>query len=305
MSRSELPDQISGRNTEISMATAQQPPLPIGPSCYWPGSKTRNRDHAAAGRGRGGGALPIVWDNTRHGGRDLAGQRGRGRQGSDGEDLSTEGSRTSEPGRRSPRSRRRERSAAAARGASNASSAAGTRDSRPWIIGGVVAVIIVGLIGLLVFQEVTKERPGIALADLGNLHVEVDEEHELYNSSPPTSGPHYGFGIAPANIYRDQIEDELQVHSLEDAHVMVQYDCMAEECPGLVAQLGDTVQRAILDGKRVALAPYTPILDPETGARHRIALTAWTRIDVFHEFDEERIEKFINAYEGIDHHPLR
>jgi hypothetical protein len=34
----------------------------------------------------------------------------------------------------------------------------------------------------------------------------------------------------------------------------------------------------------------------------RIALTAWTRLDGFEEFDEKRIVRFIDAYRGIDHH---
>jgi hypothetical protein len=34
----------------------------------------------------------------------------------------------------------------------------------------------------------------------------------------------------------------------------------------------------------------------------RIALTAWTRLDAFDTFDEGRINRFIKAYQGIDHH---
>ncbi len=36
--------------------------------------------------------------------------------------------------------------------------------------------------------------------------------------------------------------------------------------------------------------------------KHRIALTAWTRIDTFEEFDEARVRRFIDRYKGIDHH---
>lgn len=173
----------------------------------------------------------------------------------------------------------------------------------PWLIGGLVGAMVVGLVGFLVFQEVTKEWPGIAMADQGNRHVAtVEEEHIPYNSSPPTSGPHLGGGLAPANIYGQQQADELQTHSLEDGHVIVQYDCGDEDCSNLILQLTSVVQRTIGEQKRVLLAPYTPILHPETGASHRIALTAWTRIDVFDDFDEERITKFIDAYEGLDHH---
>jgi hypothetical protein len=47
--------------------------------------------------------------------------------------------------------------------------------------------------------------------------------------------------------------------------------------------------------KFVVLAPYPTM-------KHRIALTAWTRIDTFEEFDEGRVRRFIDRYRGIDHH---
>jgi len=43
------------------------------------------------------------------------------------------------------------------------------------------------------------------------------------------------------------------------------------------------------------LAPY-PDMDAQ------IALTAWTRLDKFNDFDEARIDRFVEAYIGIDHH---
>ena len=46
----------------------------------------------------------------------------------------------------------------------------------------------------------------------------------------------------------------------------------------------------------VVLAPYPSM-------KHRIALTAWGKIDTLEEFDERRIAAFINTYRGIDHHP--
>jgi hypothetical protein len=82
------------------------------------------------------------------------------------------------------------------------------------------------------------------------------------------------------------------VHNLEDGGVMVQYNCPAA-CPDLVAKL-----TAVVSGyqSQVILAPYP-------GMKTRIALTAWTRLDAFDDFDERRIQRFITAYRGIDHHP--
>jgi Protein of unknown function (DUF3105) len=47
--------------------------------------------------------------------------------------------------------------------------------------------------------------------------------------------------------------------------------------------------------RQVLLAPYP-------GMKTRIALTAWTRIDAFDDFDASRVSRFIKAYRGIDHH---
>ena len=71
----------------------------------------------------------------------------------------------------------------------------------------------------------------------------------------------------------------------------MQYHCPAG-CPELVIKLA-----AIVKGydRQVLLAPYP-------GLKTRIALTAWTRLDGFDEFDEARIVRFIRAYRGIDHH---
>ena len=44
------------------------------------------------------------------------------------------------------------------------------------------------------------------------------------------------------------------------------------------------------------------LLAPYPSMKSRIALTAWTRLDRFDEFDEKRIVRFIEAYRGIDHH---
>ena len=92
-------------------------------------------------------------------------------------------------------------------------------------------------------------------------------------------------------IHTEPIAKELQVHNLEDGGVVVQYRC-ATPCPDLAEQLARIVRRY---GTQVILAPY-----PEM--RTRIALTAWTRLDAFDDFDEASIVRFIRAYRGIDHH---
>jgi len=142
--------------------------------------------------------------------------------------------------------------------------------------------------------------PGKEFPDLGNLHIQrLGDPHAPYNSEPPTSGPHLP-NIAPWGIYDKPIPKEYQVHNLEDGGVVIQHNC-PKGCPDLIKKLEGVFfkykARAQKEKKymHLILAPY-----PDMDAR--LALTAWTRLDKLNDFDEARIDRFIEAYIGIDHH---
>ena len=163
----------------------------------------------------------------------------------------------------------------------------------------------------LAWSLAASALPGKELPDLGNAHLQrLGDPHAPYNSDPPTSGPHMP-GIAPWGFYDKPIPKEYQVHNLEDGGVLIQYNC-PQGCPDLVNKLmGVFLKYKALAEKenggheehegpiskyvRLVFAPY-----PDMKAR--IALTAWTRIDTLNDFDEARIDRFIEAYVGIDHH---
>jgi len=163
------------------------------------------------------------------------------------------------------------------------------RTRRRWQAAAlVVALVVAAVIGYFAYRAVA-DLPGIKMPDQGNRHLATaNDQHEPYNSEPPTSGPHLGY-IAPWGVHTRPIPRELQVHNLEDGGVLVQYNC---ECPDLVEKLTAIVRKY---DKFVILAPYPDM-------KTRIALTAWTRIDAFTEFDEGRVRRFVEAYRGIDHH---
>lgn len=162
--------------------------------------------------------------------------------------------------------------------------------SRRILYSSLVAAVVIGLL-VLILWAILKPQPGEYVASQGNAHItEAQMGQFTYNTTPPTSGPHLG-SLARWGVHDEPIPNELQVHNLEDGGVMVQYDC-ADGCPDLVAQLGELVEHY---DEGVILAPYP-------GMDTRIALTAWQRTDRFDEFDEERIERFIHAYRGGDHH---
>ena len=177
------------------------------------------------------------------------------------------------------------------------------------LVWGGVSVIVL-LAGFLVFQSINPAgQPGTAVRDLGNQHVNTPEDvlPGMYNSTPPTSGPHmprlWSWGIS-----QEQIPDAWQVHNLEDGGVLMQYDC-PDGCSGLLAQVTELASRIMSDTSlansrtgetHFILAPYTGIRDASGGKP--IALTAWTRIQYFDAVDVEEMMKFIRAYINVDHH---
>jgi Protein of unknown function (DUF3105) len=164
------------------------------------------------------------------------------------------------------------------------------RRRRNMAIGIAIAVVVAVVVGYFAYQA-QANRPGVEFADQGNLHIQTENEpHVPYNSDPPTSGPHLPY-VAPWGVHNVPIVRELQVHNLEDGGVVIQYNC-PNGCADLVTQL-----EAIVKGydRQVLLAPYP-------GMKTRIALTAWTRLDAFDDYDEGRIVRFIRTYRGIDHH---
>jgi hypothetical protein len=159
------------------------------------------------------------------------------------------------------------------------------------MLGAAVVVVVAAVLGYFAYERAFSALPGVSMPDQGNEHIKIETEpHVAYNSDPPTSGPHMPY-VAPWGIHTEPITKELQVHNIEDGGVVVQYNCPSG-CPDLVAKLKAIVERY---PEQVVLAPYP-------GMKTRIALTAWTRIDAFDDFEEGRVVRFIAAYRGIDHH---
>lgn len=155
------------------------------------------------------------------------------------------------------------------------------------IIGAVV-VAVVAVIGLVAWREANK--PGEYIPMMASGHIPTAQTvHAAYNSDPPTSGPHINM-VPPWGVSDQPIDKEFQLHALEDAGVVINYQ------PGIDAALLDKL-KALTESypDKVDLIPYPKLSNP-------IVLTAWTRIQRFDTFDEAGMRRFIDAYRGIDHH---
>ncbi|MDH3306009.1 MAG: DUF3105 domain-containing protein [Acidimicrobiia bacterium] len=162
--------------------------------------------------------------------------------------------------------------------------------------------IVIGLAAIAAFILLQPPPPGVAFPSLGNQHLTaLTDPHAPYNSSPPSSGPHFG-GLAPwgANL-TEVIPPELFIHNLEDGGIVLTYSCR-EGCTditeGLVGLVDDHV------GERLLVTEYPGIVDPD-GVAQRGAAVAWGRVLYFDEWNtdvRDEIETFIRLYEGLDNH---
>lgn len=162
------------------------------------------------------------------------------------------------------------------------------RKSKFTVLWYVIPILLV--VGLIVFAAM-RPKPGEPVGSQGNRHLKsAEEQHDPYSTTPPTSGPHLG-GKADWGVHERQIQDELQIHNLEDGGVIVHYDLSKVDEATIQA-----LARIVNNYKdKVILEPYANLETP-------IVLTAWARIDKLSALDEQRVKDFINAYKGIDHH---
>lgn len=181
------------------------------------------------------------------------------------------------------------------------------RQQNMWLaIGGAVIVV---LIGVAIYMSYLNSLPVVGETTYptqGNLHIPLGTTPSSpYNSTPPTTGPHYE-NLAAWGVQRTPVRYEHLVHNLEDAGVVVYYQC-PDGCPEMVAELEAILQPLIDNGRHIVLAPNDPNWVMNGQAMHKdmgapIALTAWRKLLLMDEVNAETIMTFIERYEGIDHH---
>lgn len=160
------------------------------------------------------------------------------------------------------------------------------------VIGGIgvaTLLILIGAIWMLTAQDAKQQaknsKPfvGEKIADMGSQHVPRDQSHAEYNSNPPTSGPHWGDGVAGPGIKDQPVPDELLLHSMEHGGAILWYkDDLAQTD---VDRLKNVFNDA--SGKKIMLARKN--LDVP------VALTVWNYQLKLAAIDEAKIKEFIET----------
>ena len=124
-------------------------------------------------------------------------------------------------------------------------------------------------------------------------HIGVGDAHPPYNSSPPTSGPHYETP-AGTEFFSEQVPPEQLVHNLEHGQIVIWYSPDAtNETLGFVADLVDQQPGA------TAAAPYPDIESPYT-----LVLSAWGASQLCEQVSQEVVDDFRREYQGKGPEPL-
>lgn len=182
------------------------------------------------------------------------------------------------------------------------------RDQTILLVAGAARFVL--LIGLVVFLNIRNRQPVAGeekFSSQGSYHMpDGGVSPVAYNSTPPTSGPHYS-GLAAWRSYTEPQRYETLLHNLEDGGVIVYYQC-PDSCPEMLKQLDEIVTPYLNAGRKVILTPNDPNfragnsqpLHQDLGAQ--IAVVAWQSLLTMDEVDAQQIRAFIDRYEGIDHH---
>ena len=125
--------------------------------------------------------------------------------------------------------------------------------------------------------------------DQGTEHISESGQF-IYNSNPPTSGPHYG--QAPVwGFYEDPIDDKSAIHAIEHGGVWVSYKNLEQVEIDLLRSFAKNNSESV-------------IVTPRDKNDSRISAVAWTKLAQFENVDVDTLQKFLLLNKNNTHEPL-
>ncbi|HZV80493.1 MAG TPA: DUF3105 domain-containing protein [Candidatus Binatus sp.] len=153
---------------------------------------------------------------------------------------------------------------------------------------------------------VSVQFAGTHYPSQGHRHFDEGQSTAFaYNSDPPTSGPHKELFTDTFNV-ATPLPKYVQAHLLEHGNVLLQYNCSCPDIAGALYQIAYGYNSKLIPADQLQPAPsqvqageeagQAVIVAPYPGMKHKIALTAWTRLATLNSIDQAKIAAFINTY---------
>jgi hypothetical protein len=173
-----------------------------------------------------------------------------------------------------------------------------------YLIAGSAAAVLVAVLAIVFLMGgggSDNERPALEAAGFtlqsfpalpnksDHSDVPTLQTKPKWNSSPPTSGPHYG---VPAvwDFYDEEVPLVQTVHNLEHGGVVASYNNIPPASLAALQALLNTYPKDKYGEVKLLIRPYDKI---PAGA---ITLTAWSWIDELTTYDEARVIRFLSAH---------
>jgi len=146
-----------------------------------------------------------------------------------------------------------------------------------WIIV-LVAIVALAYWGTIAAKKSESTRLGEKADIVGRDHINVNDEHDPYNTNPPTSGAH---GTAVRfNVYQEELVDENVVHNLEHGGIWISYKNLSEEDIEKLEDIGREY-------------PGRTVVSPRSANDSNIAVASWGRLLELDEIDVEQITEYV------------
>lgn len=163
---------------------------------------------------------------------------------------------------------------------------------------GIALVVVIVVVGLILREQgngdggpigVAESRAGCSdietYDEQGRDHVE-DGTQVPYETTPPTSGPHYATPAGPG-FYTDALPPEQFVHNMEHGQLIIWYD------PAAPADVRDDIEAFVEDNPAVILA--TPFNQVPEG---NFTITAWGASMSCEQLSEAALADFREQFQG-------
>ena len=153
----------------------------------------------------------------------------------------------------------------------------------------LLPIILLIILSVLGYNQIFK-TPSIIMEDMSQSfpiqnrdHINQSETLQVYNSNPPTSGPHAG--AIKGGFYSEEILDINGVHNLEHGYIWITYRNISPVAQAKLKKIAKRYSGRVLVSERMA---------NDT----QIAMASWGRLDKMTEstFDEDYALRFIKKY---------
>ena len=166
--------------------------------------------------------------------------------------------------------------------------ASGNRQLVSRLVWGAAALLVLAAISYGTWRAI-RSKLGVRIPVMITKHIAEGDQHDPYNSDPPTSGPHYG-QPAQAGFYDEALPDEQLIHNLEHGYVVIWYNCTGLDetaCAALKTQIREVMNRAGLT-KLIAV--------PRLSLPGAITATTWGRLYQPVALNADELLEFIKEF---------